>query len=119
MNKASPIALQASKPLHEASAPPDLAERVRRQQEALLGIMKAGVLSGEREAILSHLTEVTAATLGVAAWLAVPLMDSMTLRWFSRDLNSRGVLVANAMSESLEAALAGGRSLDEFRVAKA
>ncbi len=66
MNNAKPIALQATVPAHEAAAPPDLAERVRRQQEALLGIMKTGVLSGEREQILSRLTEVTASTLGVA-----------------------------------------------------
>lgn len=49
-------------------------------------------------------------TLVTAAWLAVPLMDQMTLRWFSRDLNSRGVLVVNALSDSLDAALAEGRS---------
>ena len=34
--------------------------------------------------------------LVLAATLAVPLLDQVTLRWFSRDLNSRGVLVANA-----------------------
>ncbi len=45
------------------------------------------------------------ATLTVTAYLAVPLMDQMTLRWFSRDLNSRGMLVANALSESLGDAL--------------
>lgn len=49
-------------------------------------------------------------TLIAAAYLAVPLMDQVTLRWFSRDLNSRGVLVANALSDSLDAALAEGRS---------
>ena len=37
----------------------------------------------------------------VAAYLAVPLMDQVTLRWFSRDLNSRGTLVANALSDSI------------------
>ena len=40
-------------------------------------------------------------TLVVAATLAVPLMDQVTLRWFSRDLNSRGVLVASALSDSV------------------
>ena len=40
-------------------------------------------------------------TLIVAAYLAVPLMDQVTLRWFSRDLNSRGTLVANALSDSI------------------
>ncbi len=47
-------------------------------------------------------------TLIVAATLAVPLLDQMTLRWFSRDLNSRGTLVANALSDSVaDAVLAG------------
>ena len=36
-----------------------------------------------------------------AAYLALPLMDSLTLRWFARDLNSRGVLVASTLSESI------------------
>ena len=40
-----------------------------------------------------------------AAYLAVPLTDQMTLRWFSRDLNSRGLLVANALSDSVNRAL--------------
>jgi alpha,alpha-trehalose-phosphate synthase [UDP-forming] len=48
-------------------------------------------------------------TLAVAAWLAVPLLDQVTLRWFSRDLNSRGVLVAHALSDSISDALASGR----------
>jgi trehalose-6-phosphate synthase len=47
-----------------------------------------------------------AATLIVAAYLAVPLMDQVTLRWFSRDLNSRGTLVANTLSDSIADALA-------------
>ena len=47
-------------------------------------------------------------TLVVAAYLAVPLMDQVTLRWFSRDLNSRGVLVANALSDSVADALHRG-----------
>ena len=41
------------------------------------------------------------ATLIGASYLAVPLMDQVTLRWFSRDLNSRGVLVANALPDSI------------------
>ncbi|WP_395701522.1 trehalose-6-phosphate synthase [Aquabacterium sp.] len=49
------------------------------------------------------------ATLIGASYLAVPLMDQVTLRWFSRDLNSRGQLVANAMSDSVADALAAGR----------
>ena len=50
-----------------------------------------------------------AATLVVAAYLAVPLMDQVTLRWFSRDLNSRGVLVANALSDTIAEAVSGAR----------
>ncbi|MBK6470965.1 MAG: trehalose-6-phosphate synthase [Betaproteobacteria bacterium] len=46
------------------------------------------------------------ATLVAAAYLAVPLMDQVTLRWFSRDLNSRGLLVANALSDSVAEAMA-------------
>ena len=49
------------------------------------------------------------ATLIVAAYLAVPLMDQVTLRWFSRDLNSRGTLVANALSDSITDALLSER----------
>ena len=45
------------------------------------------------------------AALLLAAFLSQPLMDRMTLRWFSRDLNLRGELVANALSESIERAL--------------
>ena len=48
-------------------------------------------------------------TLIAAAYLAVPLLDQVTLRWFSRDLNSRGMLVANALSDSITEALAAGR----------
>jgi hypothetical protein len=49
-------------------------------------------------------------TLVVAATLAVPLLDQVTLRWFSRDLNSRGLLVANALSDSVAEALASGQT---------
>lgn len=49
------------------------------------------------------------ATLVVAAMLALPLMDELTLRWFARDLNSRGVLVTNALSDSVTDALTGAR----------
>lgn len=48
-------------------------------------------------------------TLAVAAYLAVPLLDKVTLRWFSRDLNSRGLLVSNALSDSVADALASDR----------
>jgi len=51
-----------------------------------------------------------ACTLIAAAYLAVPLMDQVTLRWFSRDLNSRGTLVANALSDSIADAVVSGKS---------
>ncbi|HSW04635.1 trehalose-6-phosphate synthase [Aquabacterium sp.] len=50
------------------------------------------------------------ATLVGASYLAVPLMDQVTLRWFSRDLNSRGMLLTNALSDSVAEALASGRT---------
>lgn len=43
--------------------------------------------------------------VSAAAYLALPLMDKLTLRWFSRDLTMRGTLVANALSESIAEAL--------------
>lgn len=46
-------------------------------------------------------------TLVVAAYLALPLMDRLTLRWFSRDLDLRGVLLANALSDSIGESLTG------------
>lgn len=46
-----------------------------------------------------------ALVLIATAYLAVPLMDQVTLRWFARDLNSRGMLVANALSDPLGEAL--------------
>ncbi|HEX6364053.1 MAG TPA: trehalose-6-phosphate synthase, partial [Albitalea sp.] len=46
-----------------------------------------------------------ALTLGLAAYLALPLMDRLTLRWFSRDLDMRGDLVANALSDSVADAM--------------
>jgi trehalose 6-phosphate synthase len=45
-------------------------------------------------------------TLVAAAYLALPLMDRLTSRWYSRDLSSRGMLVANALSDSVAEALA-------------
>ncbi|MCK7500942.1 MAG: hypothetical protein MZW92_70375 [Comamonadaceae bacterium] len=49
------------------------------------------------------------ATLVAAAYLALPLMDRLTLRWFARDLSTRGNLVANTLSDSIAEALAEGR----------
>ena len=48
-----------------------------------------------------------------AAYLARPLMDRLTVRWFARDLNMRGTLMANTMSDSVADALqdAKGRRL--------
>lgn len=47
-------------------------------------------------------------TMVCAAYLAAPLIDQLTLRWFSRDLNSRGHLVAQALSDSVADALQQG-----------
>ena len=49
--------------------------------------------------------------LAGTAYLAVPLMDRLTLRWFARDLDMRGTLVANALSESLLDEETRGRKL--------
>jgi trehalose-6-phosphate synthase len=43
--------------------------------------------------------------LTAAAYLALPLMDRLTLRWFARDLSMRGTLVTNALSDSIADAL--------------
>jgi alpha,alpha-trehalose-phosphate synthase [UDP-forming] len=48
-------------------------------------------------------------TLVAAAYLALPLMDRLTVRWFSRDLDLRGSLLANALSDSIAEALAEHR----------
>jgi alpha,alpha-trehalose-phosphate synthase [UDP-forming] len=46
-------------------------------------------------------------TLVAAAYLALPLVNRLTLRWSSRDLDLRGSLLANALSESIAGELAG------------
>ena len=51
-----------------------------------------------------------AAAMFAAAYVALPLMDKVTLRWFSRDINARGVLVANALSNSAADALSSDRA---------
>jgi trehalose-6-phosphate synthase len=48
-------------------------------------------------------------TLVAAAYLAAPVFDQLTLRWFSRDLSSRGILVANALSDSVADAVVTDR----------
>src|SRR5882757_9060885 len=45
-------------------------------------------------------------TLVAAAYLSLYLMDRLTLRWFARDLDLRGTLVADALSDSIAEALA-------------
>jgi len=45
-------------------------------------------------------------TLVAAAYLSLPLMDQLTLRWFARDLNTRGELIANTLSDPVSEALA-------------
>ncbi len=54
---------------------------------------------------LRFLLPLTVALVG-AAYIALPLLDQVTLRWFSRDLNSRGALMVNAMSEAVSEAMA-------------
>jgi trehalose 6-phosphate synthase len=52
-------------------------------------------------------------TLVATAYFTLPLMDQLTLRWFARDLNTRGELVANTLSDSIIESLAqqSGRRL--------
>jgi hypothetical protein len=42
------------------------------------------------------------------AYLVLPVVDRITLRWFARDLDSRGAVVANALSDSVVEALRAG-----------
>ncbi len=55
-------------------------------------------------------------TLVAAAYLALPLMDRLTLRWFARDLNLRGALITNTLSDSIAQGLdnAGGVRLQSL-----
>jgi trehalose-6-phosphate synthase len=48
-------------------------------------------------------------TLVVAALVAVPLMDQLTLRWFARDLNTRDALVANTLADAISDARNDGK----------
>ncbi|MGL4573657.1 MAG: alpha,alpha-trehalose-phosphate synthase (UDP-forming) [Burkholderiaceae bacterium] len=48
-------------------------------------------------------------TLAAAAYVALPLMDQLNLRWFARDLNMRGSLLTNALSDSIGEALADAK----------
>ena len=40
--------------------------------------------------------------LGIFAYAAVPLVDTLTTRWFVRDLDMRSNLIANTVQEPLE-----------------
>ena len=49
-------------------------------------------------------------TLVVAALVALPVMDRLTLRWFARDLNSRDAVVANTLSDAITDSQSDGKS---------
>ena len=51
--------------------------------------------------------------LGVFAYAVLPLVDSLTVRWFSRDLDIRATLIANTVREPIEVAVRFG---DEARL---
>ncbi len=55
---------------------------------------------------LRFLVPLTLAML-VLAYAAVPLVDSLTLRWFMRDLDIRSSLIGKTLEEPLSAVLAG------------
>ncbi len=44
-----------------------------------------------------------------AAYLVLPFVDGVALRWFARDLDSRGAVVANALSDSVVEAIRANR----------
>jgi trehalose 6-phosphate synthase len=46
--------------------------------------------------------------LAIAAYVAVPLVDKLTLQWFSRDLDIRATLVANTVDEALQDLIRSG-----------
>jgi alpha,alpha-trehalose-phosphate synthase [UDP-forming] len=54
------------------------------------------------------------AVLLCVAYLALPLIDRMTLRWFVRDVNLRDALIANSMADSIDDALSV-HDLDRIR----
>jgi trehalose-6-phosphate synthase len=49
-------------------------------------------------------------TLVLAALVALPLLDRLTLRWFARDLNNRDVLVANTLADAINEAQTDGKT---------
>jgi trehalose 6-phosphate synthase len=46
--------------------------------------------------------------LGIFAYAAVPLVDRLMLRWFSRDLDIRASLIANTIEEPLQSLIQSG-----------
>src|SRR5207237_8051727 len=46
--------------------------------------------------------------LGIFAYAALPLVDKLMLRWFSRDLEVRANLIANTIEEPLQDLLRSG-----------
>jgi trehalose 6-phosphate synthase len=50
-----------------------------------------------------------ALALLLAAWLAAPLLQRLTLQWFERDLASRSNVVAQALSDSVAEAMESGQ----------
>ncbi|MFN2571751.1 MAG: trehalose-6-phosphate synthase [Gemmatimonadales bacterium] len=54
--------------------------------------------------------------LGLFAYAAIPLVDKLTLRWFSRDLEVRSSLIANTIEEPLQDLIRAGnrRRIEQF-----
>src|SRR5260221_5905560 len=48
--------------------------------------------------------------LGLFAYAAVPLVDTLTTRWFVRDLDMRSNLIANTIQEPLEELIKSGNT---------
>jgi trehalose 6-phosphate synthase len=58
-----------------------------------------------------------AIVLTIVAYAVVPLVDSLTLRWFARDMDMRSTLIATAVHDSIQDSLASGsrvRTLNLF-----
>src|SRR3954470_4458213 len=54
--------------------------------------------------------------IGIFAYAALPLVDKLMLRWFSRDLEVRANLIANTVEEPLESLIQSGnrRHIQQF-----
>jgi alpha,alpha-trehalose-phosphate synthase [UDP-forming] len=57
---------------------------------------------------LTFLVPLIAALVG-AAYLALPLLDQLNWRWFARDLNIRGALIATTLTDSVNDAISERR----------